>query len=201
MPTATDCLHGRTRISIDRALSLKGQARARHQPDPSFRCTECGNPVKPHRGGGHAGAHFEHFERNARCTLSHRERRTDGNVAPIAEFDLNDTKAIEGYELDRKITTLARNAGIVAKRKKGDDHTCQACGFRLQVNGRFVIECHHTKPLAANKVREVSVEELVCLCPTCHRIAHTRREPFSVREIKTLLGQPYLYVERTGPQR
>ncbi len=89
--------------------------------------------------------------------------------------------------LDRNIASYSRNAQIVAACKRRDDHTCKACGFRLVINGIFVIECHHTKPLAEQGPREVSLDELVCLCPTCHRIAHTRRKPFSVEEIKTLL--------------
>jgi hypothetical protein len=190
MPTATECLHGSTRIDVDRALELKAEAQAHGLPSPPFRCIECNDPVKPHRGGGHAGAHFEHFQRNSNCSLSHRSRHTDGRAAQTADYELNDAKAIEGYELDRKITSLARNASIVAMCKKRDKHTCQACGFRLEINGKFVTECHHTKPLAAYGAREVSLDELVCLCPTCHRIAHTRKEPFSVREIKALLGQP-----------
>jgi predicted HNH restriction endonuclease len=33
-----------------------------------------------------------------------------------------------------------------------------------------------------------SVDDLVCLCPTCHRIAHTRRDrPLSLDEVKLAL--------------
>ncbi|MDR5858375.1 hypothetical protein FZZ93_00260 [Halomonas eurihalina] len=190
MPTVTECLYRNQKISVDRALELElelkrsdGGNRWSHL---NFSCIECGEPVRPHRGGGHASAHFEHLDRNPDCSLSHRMRDTTNATKLRADYALDDIKAIEGYEIDRKITTLARNASIVAKCKKRDDYTCQACEFRLQLEGRFVIECHHIKPLAENGMRDVSLDELVCLCPTCHRIAHTRKEPFSVEEIKRL---------------
>jgi len=189
MPTATKCLYGRTQINVDRALELKARALAEGLSPRSFRCIECEGPVKAHRGGGHAGAHFEQFRRNPKRSLSHRSRHTNHKVALTADYELNDAKAVEGYQRDQKTSLLARNASIVAKCKKRDKHTCRACGFRLEIRGKSVIECHHTKPIAAHGVREVSLDELVCLYPTCHRIAHTRRKPFSVQEIKALLGQ------------
>jgi hypothetical protein len=41
---------------------------------PDFRCIECNQPVRPHRSGGHASAHFEHMERNPDCSQSHVAR-------------------------------------------------------------------------------------------------------------------------------
>jgi 5-methylcytosine-specific restriction protein A len=64
-----------------------------------------------------------------------------------------------------------------------DDFTCQACGFRLELNGRYVIEVHHVDPLSSGE-RESSLGDLVSLCPTCHRIAHLRSLPYSVEEIR-----------------
>jgi len=70
-----------------------------------------------------------------------------------------------------------------------DDYTCQACSFRLEVSeGKFIIEVHHLNPLGelAN-ASLTSIDDLVCLCPTCHRIAHTRpRSPLPLAEIRAL---------------
>jgi hypothetical protein len=189
MPTSTECTYAGQRIDVDRALELKDGRSSPKQPRPAFFCIECGAAVKPHRGGGHASAHFEHLKRNPSCSLSHRARDSNGSRRLVTDFALDDKKAIEGYERDRQITSLVRNAGIVAACKERDNHTCQACGFHMKLDGRFVVECHHTKPLAANGLREVSLGELVCLCPTCHRIAHTRAEPFTVAEISALRKQ------------
>lgn len=36
-----------------------------------FECIECGQPVRAHSSGGHTKAHFEHLQRNSKCSLSH----------------------------------------------------------------------------------------------------------------------------------
>lgn len=71
MAKMTTCtLNGRL-TDIDSAIDLKDSAPAIR---PDFRCTECSHPVRPHRAGGHAAAHFEHLERNPRCSNSHAVR-------------------------------------------------------------------------------------------------------------------------------
>jgi hypothetical protein len=94
--------------------------------------------------------------------------------------------AREGYELDRRILASARNAAIAEKRRQLDNHTCQACGFRLEVQGRLVIDVHHLQPLRASGETITTLEHLASLCPTCHRIAHLRRPPYSPNEIHQL---------------
>ena len=190
MPAAIKCMHQGKSIGVDRAVDLWRANSGLRNSRPSFLCLECGKPVRPHRGGGNSSAHFEHLMRNPDCSLSHRKRDTlRSSKQGGANYALDDRRAIEGYELDGKNKALARNSNIVIRCKKRDNYTCQACGFRLRVSGHFVIECHHTKPLAFYGEREVSIGELVCLCPTCHRIAHTRKDPFSVQELKALLNR------------
>lgn len=70
MATMTSAnLNGQS-ISIDEAVDLRDNSPVR----PDFRCRECDQPVRAHKSGGHAAAHFEHLERNANCTLSHVAR-------------------------------------------------------------------------------------------------------------------------------
>ena len=70
MARATSCILNDQVLDVDEAARLRDQAIADRLPYPAFRCAECAEPVKPHRQGGHAGAHFEHRRRNANCTLS-----------------------------------------------------------------------------------------------------------------------------------
>ena len=188
MATATKCILEGNVITVQEALAFKNEAKANKHIAPTFICIGCNERVKPHRGGGHASAHFEHFRRNANCSLSHVARQTGKNARLKADYELDDAKALEGYEQDRNATFLKRNQSLVAQCKVRDNFTCQACGFRLENNGKFIIECHHTKPLATHGERLVPLTELVCLCPTCHRIAHTRKDPFNVDEIKEIQG-------------
>jgi len=74
MPKATTCLLNKKTTGIEDALRLNDETKRRGQPRPDFKCVECRKGVRPHRDGGHAAAHFEHHERNAACTLSHRAR-------------------------------------------------------------------------------------------------------------------------------
>ena len=69
MATMTSSTLGDAIVSIERAIDLKDSGQS-----PDFRCIECKEPVRPHRAGGHAAAHFEHLDRNPACSLSHRAR-------------------------------------------------------------------------------------------------------------------------------
>src|SRR5690606_24785750 len=97
----------------------------------------------------------------------------------------------EGISLEHRYLRRTRDRKLVEERKKKDNYTCQACGFMREVEGRkYIIDVHHLKPLGTVKgVVITSLDDLICLCPNCHRIAHSAREaPLSVEQIKNLLG-------------
>lgn len=101
----------------------------------------------------------------------------------ILYFQIDSSRAIEGYKKDQQLYVAERDRALAEARKRQDNHTCQACGFRLLVAGRYVVECHHLNPVALG-VRETSLSDLVSLCPTCHRIAHMREPVYAVSDIK-----------------
>ena len=103
--------------------------------------------------------------------------------------ELNESEAEEGVLQDKKSKFRTRNQEIVASRKKLDKYTCQACDYKMKVNGKYIIDCHHRYPLGMeSNIRVTRIQDLVCLCPNCHRIAHSRKFPLSVSEIKEVLG-------------
>lgn len=71
MPKMTRCLFRGKSISIEDALSERDAARKYKAEPPLFECDECRKPVRAHKSGGHAQAHFEHLERNRHCSQSH----------------------------------------------------------------------------------------------------------------------------------
>jgi len=71
MARATTCIYEGEQISIDDAIEIRAVTPKSSKILLSFRCTECGERVRPHKAGGNASAHFEHFERNPSCSLSH----------------------------------------------------------------------------------------------------------------------------------
>ena len=96
----------------------------------------------------------------------------------------------EGIAKEATYLRRLRDQKLVQERKKIDEFTCQTCGYRQEIsNGQFVIEVHHLDPLGtSDNLRITSIDQLICLCPNCHRIAHSRREyPLSVDEIRSTL--------------
>lgn len=104
-------------------------------------------------------------------------------------FNLEDAEAEEGYKEDKVYLYTQRNRDIVLKRKEMDDYTCKICGFRFELEGRKVIECHHLNPLSDGDVRITNINDLISVCPTCHRIIHLRKPPFTPDEVKNLLNK------------
>ncbi len=100
-------------------------------------------------------------------------------------YDIENSKAVEGYKVDRVLTVTERNQTLVKQRKEIDNYTCQACGFRLFIGERAVIECHHLDPISLGE-RETTIDDLVSLCPTCHRIVHMREPIYNIQEISSL---------------
>ena len=104
-----------------------------------------------------------------------------------AEFGNSvELKSIEGLTYGKNIELNTRNRAVVTEKLKKEDYTCQACGFRLENNGRFIIDCHHINPISNGK-RETSPDDLISLCPICHRIAHLGNpDPYTVEEINNI---------------
>lgn len=71
MATMTTCISNGEFIDIDAAIDIKDSNSVKAH---DFRCSECNQPVRPHRSGGHAAAHFEHHQRNPNCSKSHVAR-------------------------------------------------------------------------------------------------------------------------------
>ena len=98
---------------------------------------------------------------------------------------IDDDGVEEGLKEDKTVAFRRRNAFVIAQRREQDGNACQASGFCFAVKERYIIDCHHLFPLDGG-VRVTHISDLVCLCPTCHRIAHARRPPFTVLEIRSL---------------
>lgn len=181
MPKLTECIYEATTISVDRALRLRQEAGTALV----FLCPSCRDRVKAHSSGGHTGAHFEHLEGNSECPYGHYYTGPD-----IKNWQDPDDKGVfEGYFVERSCLAHHRNAGIVAKCKQRDGHTCKSCGFNRRFNGRSIIECHHLHPISAEGARITVIDDLISLCPTCHRIAHLANPPLSAEQIKGVMSE------------
>ncbi|SDR29364.1 HNH endonuclease [Rhizobiales bacterium GAS113] len=107
------------------------------------------------------------------------------------------SKSAEGervWKLQQQIERdpkLKREAKARNRATNGGVLICEACGFSDPLDPMF--DAHHQQPLAAG-VRESRVDDLVVLCPTCHRWAHAKASdklsPVPVGDIARPLSGP-----------
>lgn len=188
MPSDDMCQFNDQRISVQEAKRIRAnvpQAKWRTFP---FLCIHCGGLVKPHIGKNNK-PHFEHWPgENLDCPIRHIPKGQASAASRHITRDFDDQATIEGMKRDVIKMVSARDRTVAAERKKKDNYSCQACGFHLKIGHRHVIDCHHLYPVALG-VRETILEDLVSLCPTCHRIAHTRDVPLELADIEHLMAQ------------
>lgn len=91
------------------------------------------------------------------------------------------------YERDRRlISEKLKEAGIAP------NFSCEVCSFNFGAVygalGSHFIEVHHVKPVHTMLKRsKVKLADLALLCSNCHRMAHRRRLPLSIDELKAAL--------------
>ncbi len=100
-------------------------------------------------------------------------------------YEIDSPEAIEGYARDSKSNYYSRDPSLPKKCKERDGYKCRACDAKICVDGKYIIEAHHINPLP-NGIRKTTLDDLVSLCPNCHRIAHLREHPYSFDEIRKL---------------
>lgn len=105
----------------------------------------------------------------------------------------NELPAVEGAILQSVVKRRERNPRnrLLCIRIHGEK--CKACGIEPKMTygeAGSIIEVHHLEPVASlTEPRPYDpLTDLVPLCPSCHRAAHTRRPfPFSIEELKSLM--------------
>ena len=71
MPKITTCILVGKEVHINEALDMKQATQRRRESAPNFKCPECKEALRPMRGlRNPAQAHFEHVQRNPKCSLS-----------------------------------------------------------------------------------------------------------------------------------
>ncbi len=117
--------------------------------------------------------------------------KSEQNIAN--ELIHNDTEYYEGnlkeafsirYERDPK----ARKACL-----NHYGYTCQICGFDFGKFygpvGKGIINVHHITPISEIKkeYRVDPIKDLMPICPNCHTLIHSRREMFTIDDIKSFI--------------
>lgn len=88
------------------------------------------------------------------------------------------------YERDRKLIALKK-----AEAQKASTLRCEVCNFDFHEAygelGSGFIEVHHTKPVHQMKASgKTLLSDLALLCANCHRMAHRKRTPLTLAELR-----------------
>ncbi|RYG99862.1 MAG: HNH endonuclease [Alphaproteobacteria bacterium] len=113
---------------------------------------------------------------------------------PGAEPDIYEGE--EGGVVIRLHKTYERDARLIRKKrseaKASGALVCEVCGFDYEATygalGSDYIEVHHTKPVHMMKPgSSTRLSDLALLCASCHRMAHRKRVPLTLDELRTAL--------------
>lgn len=115
-----------------------------------------------------------------------------------AEFEDEDSTAVEGQVLTRVHKTRERDQKLVRKKKdavlaRTGKLACEACGFDFRVHygsrGQGFAECHHLVPLCDLKPRKKTrIADLAILCANCHRMIHRKKPWLSLDNLNAILS-------------
>ncbi len=118
----------------------------------------------------------------------HKDHRIMGEVeiASIATFAGSpEGRSRWGVQKGVERSSAMADATLVANAAQhGGSYVCEACGFSHQHRAMF--DVHHTHPLLAGP-RLTRAEDLLVLCPLCHRRAHqsdSQMLPFNLAELQ-----------------
>jgi predicted HNH restriction endonuclease len=85
-----------------------------------------------------------------------------------------------------------RSGFIRLQRKQADKFTCQICRDNIRKYGKIgknIAEAHHIRPLGTiRRQTKTTVNDLITVCPNCHRILHRMKGgPEDIEKLKQLL--------------
>lgn len=143
----------------------------------------------------------EYVGRRERLAKDAAEIRKAITSLDVKAIDTTDADAAyegeEGGVIIRLHKRYERDSRLVAAKRKASKASgslkCEACDFDFAMVygalGSDYIEVHHTKPVhlmaPGSKTR---LADLALLCANCHRMAHRKRVPLTIREVRDALA-------------
>ena len=119
------------------------------------------------------------------------------DIAGDAANDDPDTAAEEGGIVVRLHKRYERNRTLRRKKisaaKAAGNLNCEVCSFDFEKTfgpiGAGFIEVHHLKPVhLMGGAKRTKLSDLALLCSNCHRMAHRKREPLDLTELRAARG-------------
>jgi len=109
---------------------------------------------------------------------------------------------IEGKQKSVLTTIYERNPKAREACLKHHGYKCKICGFNFEEKygaiGKGIIHVHHVNKVSyTNKEHNIDpVKELIPLCPNCHTVVHSRKEMFSIVEMKEIIKNQKLVIKK-----
>lgn len=123
--------------------------------------------------------------------LEHKTRQAEQTVARMPK-SVVDSRAREIDRVVSEITTTTKTyvrSPIIAQYAKyrANGH-CELCGAPapFEVNGEPYLEAHHL--VFVSEGGRDSIDNVVALCPNCHRRMHSLRDPVDLRRLKQIVS-------------
>jgi 5-methylcytosine-specific restriction protein A len=110
-------------------------------------------------------------------------------ITPITLPD-EDLMFIEGASVEVKVNRYERDSKARSECIKYHGAICKVCKFDFYVNygdiGKGFIHVHHVTPISqiGTSYKVNPVTDLVPVCPNCHAMLHTKKTPYSVKELQ-----------------
>lgn len=99
---------------------------------------------------------------------------------------------VEGEIVDRYVQTYKRDAEFRNECLEKKGRVCSICGFdpvaKYGKGFENIIEVHHLYPVSIG-IRETIIDDLIPVCPNCHRALHSKSGGlYSPEEIKNMMN-------------
>jgi 5-methylcytosine-specific restriction protein A len=115
--------------------------------------------------------------------------------AALQNIGTDDAEGVEEGDISYRLHKHYERNRKVVEEKKADALArlgylqCECCGFDFARGygdlGFGYIEAHHRKPVFKMKPGEKTrAHDLALVCSNCHRIIHSKREPFDIQKVK-----------------
>jgi 5-methylcytosine-specific restriction protein A len=115
--------------------------------------------------------------RNRRCLSSHpnyipfnmtQQASVDQIILGNSDYqDENLPRPVSRRRVN--IDSIQRNQSLVSRVKQIRNNTCQICATRLGTENRPYSEVHHIQPLGRPHEGYDIIENMICVCPNCHK--------------------------------
>jgi 5-methylcytosine-specific restriction protein A len=97
---------------------------------------------------------------------------------------------------------IIRDTEIARRVKAIHSYHCQICGVAIDLgNGELYAESHHIKPLGSNHGGPDVIENILCVCPTCHVLLDYGAIPIVIESLRVaqghLVSQEYIQYHNT----